>query len=147
MAITVYSVDADLVEVRPNILQLGVDDWTFKHKEAFSAINRVVEVRWYKEAALEYSLDWRDNAFSPDLVEEGYFKDLSVNKTLELAYLYLMNAGESDPFERQMRIFRDRYNEELKILLATGINYDWDGSGVVVDTERYHHVPRRLTRV
>jgi len=146
MALEYYSTDADLVKIRPNILSLGVDDWTEQHKKAFAIINRVIELRWYKDAAKEYSLDWRDTAFSPDLVEDGYLKDLSVYKTFELAYLFLMK-GTDDPFEKQMKAFRDRYNEELKMVLAMGINYDWDGSGVVVDTERYQRTPRRLTRV
>lgn len=143
-----YSSDADLIAIRPNITSLGVSDWSSKHDEAKIIIDRVIIRRWYKEAAAEYSLDWRDTEFDSTLVEEDTFKNLSCYKTLELIYLYLMkDSAKEDGFERERKIFRDMYNDELKEILATGIGYDWDNSGAIADTEKYHRIPRRLTRV
>jgi len=148
MALTQYSTDADLQAIRPNIMQLGVNDWTVQHRKAFEKINKTLNRRWYKVAASEYSLDYRDTLFNPDLVEQGTLLELSCYKTLELAYLYLMkDSPEPDGFEREMHLFRKLYNQELEELLSVGISYDWDGSGSVLDTEKFHRVPRRLTRV
>jgi len=153
-----YSTDADLVKVRPNILQLGVSSWqnyvdgadpaVSMHDKAAEKINRTLIRRWYKTAAAEYSLDWRDTEFSADLVEEGTLTELSCFKTLELIYLYLMkDSPEPDGFEREMHLFRKLYNQELEELLSIGIGYDWDGDDEVLDTEKYMRVPRRLSRV
>jgi len=143
-----YSTDQDIAAIRPNILEFGVTDWTAMHVKAAEKINRTLIRRWYKTAAQEYSLDWRDNEFSSELIDANQVKDLSSYKALELIYLYLMkDSPEADGFEREMKIFRDLYNQELEEVLATGVNYDWDGSGAIVDTEKYHHVPRRLVRV
>lgn len=148
MARTTYSTDADIVEIRANILSLGVDDWTFKHEEAFAIINRTLNKRWYKGAADELGYDWRVTLFDPDLLHLDEVVRLACYKTLELAYLYLMNdAPEPDGFERQMRIFRDFYNEELKIIMSTGLSYDWDADDDIEGDELYLRLPRRLTRV
>lgn len=144
----VYSTDVDLQAIRPNILDLGVADWTAMHVKAAEKINRTLIRRWYKTAAAEYSLDHRDTEFDSDLIEENTLKDLSCYKTLELCYLYLMkDSKEPDGFEREMHLFRKMYNQELEELLAIGIGYDWSGDGSVTDTEKYFRVPRRLKRV
>lgn len=143
-----YSTDADLVKIRPNIMDLGVDAWSDQHDEAALIIDRVIIARWYKTAASEYSLDWRDTEFDSTLVEDNTFLRLSCYKALELAYLYLMKESpKEDPFEREMKLFRDLYNQELELVLSTGIGYDWDASGAVADTEKYQSFPRRLSRV
>jgi hypothetical protein len=143
-----YSDDADIIAIRPNITSLGVADWSDMHDKAAEKINRVIIRRWYKDAAAEYSLDWRDTEFNSALVEANTLKDLSCFKTLELCYMYLMkDSPEPDGFEREMNLFRKLYNQELEEILAIGIGYDWDGSGAVVDTEKYQRIPRRLTRV
>lgn len=146
-----YSTDSDLVAIRPNILELGQAAWDTDpdmHAKAAEKINRTLVRRWYKSAASEHSLDWRDTEFDASLVEDGVLLDLSSYKTLELIYLYLMkDSPEPDGFEREMHLFRKLYNQELEEILASGIGYDWDGSGEVLDTEKYMRVPRRLKRV
>lgn len=153
-----YSADADIVKIRPNILDLGVSSWesyvpeadpaVSMHDRAAEQIDRTIIRRWYREAAAYYSLDWRDTEFDSGLVEEGQFLLLSCYKTLELCYLYLMkDSKEPDGFEREMTMFRKLYNQELEEVLATGISYDWDGSGSAEDSEKYQRQPRRLRRV
>lgn len=148
MSVTVYSQDADLVKLRPNIMDMGVDDWTFKHEEAFAFINRTLVHRWFKTAAADLGYDYRETTFSPDNVVVSELTQLSCYKTLELVYIYLMNdAPEADGFDRQRKIFRDLYNEELKNILAIGLSYDWDADGNIASSEKYIHYPRRLVRV
>jgi len=148
MAIEVYSTDADLVKIRSNILLLGETSWEEKHKEAFSIINRVIIGRWYQKAAAEYSIDWRQTEFSPDLVETGTLTMLSSYKTLELIYLLLMkDSPQEDAFERQHHLFRRLYREEMNEVLAIGISYDWDGDGEIVAEEHYQRVSRTLVRI
>jgi len=148
MAITAYSNDSDIIEIRANILNLGADNWTSKHQEAFGIINRVLNKRWYEQAAAEFGFDWREIPFDPERIVVDEVKRLSCYKTLELIYLYLMNDSPNpDGFERQVKIFRDLYNEEFQIIIGVGISYDWDADQVSDFEEKYLRVPRRLKRV
>jgi hypothetical protein len=142
-----YAVDADLVKVRPNILSLGVADWEVQREEAYSIINRIIIRRWYREAAKIMGYDPNLTSFEPEQVANDCLKRLEVYKTLELAYLYLLKGGgEEDGFERQMEIFRRRYNDELNLLFDSGIDYDWSGDDTLDDDEKFIRAPRRLMR-
>lgn len=149
MAIEVYCEDVDLLFYRPNILSLGVTDWEDQRKEAFELINRIVDARWYREIVRQnkFDIDPDQTPFTPDYVEEDQLKRLACYKTLELAYMKLAKEGpDEDGFERNMKNFRQLYNEELDIILAVGITYDWDASGSLTYDERYLKAPRRLKR-
>lgn len=142
-----YCTDEDLLKYRPNILQLGVTDWEVQREEAFAMINRVIRARWYMTAAVDKGYDPTVTLFNPDLVQEGFLTRLEAFKTLELAYMILMkDSPEADGFERNMETFRDRYNEELELILGTGITYDWSGDEEFSSDEVYVRVPRRLYR-
>lgn len=149
MAIVQYCSDADLSEIRPNILQLGVSSWDVQSKEAFAIINRTLIAKWYKEVALEHDIvDWRTTPFDPDKVDAEQVKRMACYKTLELCYMHLMkDSSEADGFERESHFFRDRYNEELTIILGLGVNYDWDDDDTISDEETYTPRIRRLVRV
>ena len=142
-----YCADSDLVAIRPNILSLGVSDWETVREEAYSFINRSIIARWYREAAKIMGYDPNVTAFNPEQVKNNCLLRLEAYKTLELAYLHLMKGGaEEDGFERQMEIFRVRYNDEFMLLLDIGIDYDWSGNDIVDDDEKYIRAPRRLKR-
>jgi hypothetical protein len=147
---TFYSEDADILAIRPDIVELGGSSfttWEDKHVAAFAEINRKLVRRWYRGAAEEYGVDWRVTVFNPDLVLLEDVVTLSCYKALELIYLFLMNnTPEPDGFERQMILFRDRYNEELKEVLSAGISYDWGEDDTHESTDLYIQTPRRLTR-
>jgi len=142
-----YCADSDLSKYRPNILALGVNDWTAQREEAYALINRVVSTRWYRKVAPDMGYDPNITTFNPLLIREGTLTRLESFKALELAYMYLMkDSPEADGFERNVKLFRDRYNEELELVLAQGIDYDWSDSGTFEDDEVYLRTTRRLVR-
>lgn len=142
-----YCSDINLLEYRPNILSLGVSDWQSQRENAYTIINRHLEAKWYRQAAGELNVDYLEVTFDPDLIEEGSLTRLECYKALELIYMYLKkDAQQADGFSRLEEEFRQRYNEELTTLLAVGINYDWDSSGVISSDEKYITSPRRLHR-
>lgn len=148
MATTKYCEDADLINIRPNILELGVASWDTQSIDAFDIINRTLIAKWYKNVALEHDIvDWRTTPFDPDRVDEEQVKRMACYKTLELAYMHLMkDSSTADGFERETDFFRDRYNEELTIILGLGVNYDWDADDTISDDEKYEPQIRRLVR-
>jgi hypothetical protein len=142
-----YCKDADLKKYRPNIMDLGVESWADQREEAYETINRVINKRWYMRVAPEMGYDPTLHQFAPDSVANDNLKRLECFKTLELAYMFLKKDGpEADGFERNESSFRRRYNEELEMLLAVGIDYDWSGDDTVGDDEVYLRAPRRLIR-
>lgn len=142
-----YCTDVDLLTYRPNILSLGVDNWEDQRENAYAIINRTLESRWYRGAAEELSVDYLEVLFDPTLIQEGTLTRLECYKTLELAYMYLKkDSQQSDGFDRLEEQFRKRYGEELDLVLATGITYDWDQSGSITSDERYISTPRRQHR-
>jgi len=144
---TYYSTDADLLKIRPNILNLGMPTWEDLHIEAFDIINRTLIARWYKEIAAEHGVDWWLTEFDPDYVDATQLVRLSCYKVLELAYMQLMkDSPESDGFERHRDYFEKKYSQELKEVLAIGINYDWDADDEIDTDEKYETSPRRIWR-
>lgn len=142
-----YCTDADLVKYRPNIMQLGVDSWEEQRQEAYSIINRVIKVRWYRAVAEEMGYDWRETDFDPDLVSSGQLDRLECFKTLELAYLKLQkDTKDPDGFARLEESFHARYNSELDFVLSSGIDYDWNSDDAIDTMETAVQGPRRQKR-
>lgn len=142
-----YSDDDDLVQVVPNILDFGTDDWTFLHDRAKVIIDRTLEQRWYRPEATNRSILYEDDPFDADLLDADQLVWLSCYKVLELAYQYMMKPGETEDFyERQSRYYNTRYEEELQALLSLGITYDWDADDTFDEDERISPQRRRLRR-
>lgn len=144
-----YSNDSDLIEIRSNILDYGIADWSSKHDDAKRKIDRILASSWYKSIASDNNVDYIDNPFdSTKLLNSGtQLKELACYKTLELIYLELTkDTSEEDGFERQRKIFKALFNEELNLVLNSGLDYDWDSSGVVSLEEKLQPVKRRLHR-
>jgi len=146
MSITTYCTDADMVEVRPNILDFGVEDWENVREEAFSYINTMLIIRWYRSAATIQGIDYTVTEFDPDLLDEDQIKKTAVYKSLELAYMSLMKEGaEADGFERFSVYFGKEFIKAFDLLMGIGLKYDWDGDDDTTD-EIYINAPRRLYR-
>ena len=143
-----YCASDDLSTIRPNIHDLGIPDWTDIISEGDLIINRTIELRWYRPQCKENGLDYRNTPFDSALfLTASQLKRASIYKALELAYLFLMkDAPEPDAFERQMQTFQKLYSSELKELRASGLDYDWDGSGDLDYTEMLSPQVRRLQK-
>jgi len=142
-----YCSESDLITIRPQILNLGVTDWTDQIEEAGNIIDRAIEVRWYRRIAEDNDVDWRETQFNRDLLKSAstQVKRLACYKTLELAFMYLMKHRADDAFEKEREMFSKLYKEELQEVLLTGLDYDWEDDDL--DTEEML-VPRirRLMR-
>ena len=130
-----YSKDSDLVKVQKDILTLSENGtWLDQAKEAEVLINRDLNASWFKAAA---NIQNSNDDFDPDLIDPvEQLTRLSVFKTLELAYLLIIQDALEDPFRQKMELFKVKYQEELNFLISEGITYDWDddGTGDVTDS-------------
>ncbi|RLA18739.1 MAG: hypothetical protein DRQ62_13075, partial [Gammaproteobacteria bacterium] len=107
-------------------------------------IDRDVTIAWYQSASDAIGIS---DEFNPDLViPDDQFVRLSVYKTLELAYLFLMQDAEEDPFRIKMRLFLEKYNAEFNKIIEDGIKYDWNSDGTGDDLANTVVNSRRLVR-
>lgn len=143
-----YCLDADMAEIRPNILNYGQATWEDQRAEADLQINRIVTIRWYRAAAKAHYIDTFlvGNEFDQTKVDATQLKRAAVFKSLELAYQYLMkDAPEPDGFERNAEYFATQFQKEMDLVIAAGLKYDWDDDGST-DDEVSQPVTRRLMR-
>ena len=146
---TDYCSEDDLVKIRPGIMDLGVGDWSDQIEEAGSIIDRIIEVDWYRAIAENNDVDWRTAPFDRELMLniDTQLKRLGCYKTLELAFLFLKKHSVDDAFENERKVFRQMYVDELKQVLASGIDYDWDEDAGIDVGENIIPQVRRLVRV
>ena len=145
-----YCTDDDLVGFRPNILEYGVPSWAAQRLKATSVVNRDIAAEWYRKASKEHGVDFTMTPFQPVLMLSRYeqLEDATCHKTFELIYDYLSKDVDGDVFRDLSDRYYKLYERELKRVILTGIDYDWDSSGALDSTEKYEMVaPRTLRRI
>jgi len=147
-----YSTDADLQDIRSTIMSLGVADWSDFHDLAETAINKDIEVKWYRKASAYIGYDWRYTAFDATLLLSSVTQllDLSCYKTLFLIYRYLAQDTtiERDAYGQQRDYWEGMYGKELERVVECGLDYDWDKEDSIDSWEKSISRPaRKLKRV
>jgi len=144
-----YCSEDDLVLIRPDVMDLGIKDWSSQIEEAGLVIDRIVEVEWYRRIAEENDIDWRVTPFDRDLLlnADDQLTRLGCYKTLELIFMYLMKHNLEDVYDKERLLFRGLYAEELEDVMKFGLDYDWDESGAITSDESIVPRVRRLVRV
>jgi len=130
-------------------MELGVADWTDQIEEAGSIIDRALDAGWYRDIAKNNDIDWRTDPFDRDLLLnlDIQLKRLGCYKTLELIFLYVKKHAVDDVYEEERKVFAKMYGDELRQVLSSGFDYDWDESGTIVAGENLIPQVRRLVRV
>jgi len=145
-----YSDDDDLFLVRPELSELlpeNATDWDEQRTRAESEIDSALERLWYRREASARGIDWRGTGFDRTRLGPGQLKRLSVLKTLSCVYEFLSVGGQDpDGYERLSDKYEAGFKEELSNVLARGLDYDWDDSDGLEETERARIVPVRLVR-
>jgi hypothetical protein len=135
-----YSTDADLTEYQPDILTLGIDSFTEEHDKAQADIIRELRAKWYSKKNTDKELD-------ATLLTDSQFKVASVYLVLwKYALPQLTNWVDGDRFLEMIKFYKSRYGEEMADILASGVEYDADGDGVVTKSEKVSIGAGRLTR-
>lgn len=146
-----YATDADLAKFRQDINDLGVSAWTNQHAEATRIIDRALEVGWYRSAATERGIDWQQTQYNSALLLSSatQLNVLGVYCALMLAYDYLMTSTDTDgPWHALGEFYATKFQDELKAILSSGLDYDWDSSGSIEASEyAEQRMPRTLVRM
>lgn len=135
-----YSTDTDLVSYQPDILDLGIDDFTADHDKAFDDINRELLAKfWVKKNT--------SNEFNTNLLTATQFKVASAYLVLwKYALPKLTNWVDGDRFQSMIEFYKSRYNDEMADILAAGVEYDADDDGSITSIEKQAIGAGRLSR-
>jgi hypothetical protein len=135
-----FSTDADLMQLVPDILNLGIDFFDQEHPKAQADIEREIRNRW-----------WEKRGISGELKPE-YLTDSQWTKTAAYLVLWkyalpqLTNWVDGDRFQNMISFYKSRYAEELEAVFQDGVEYDVDGSGAIDENEKTPINHGRLVR-
>ena len=159
--ITEYSTDADLQVYEPKILLEGVANFTAYHPLAFADINRILIAEWWTAAKRNWLANTPYVMTTKLLAEDAEFVPQYLGDPTQLkaaacfrvlgwyAYEQLAKytAEEPDRYERKKTVYRERFEEEMRLVIGAGLQYDFTRDGQISAAEKYVvSAPRRTGR-
>lgn len=160
MAITTYSQDADLQVYEPTILQEGVPDFSAYHALAFEDINRILKADWWPTAKKAWLSSYPYDMTTKLMAEELEFDPQFLGDPTQLkqaacyrvlgwyAYEILAKYSEAEPdrYEKKKDVYQEKFKEEIALVIASGIQYDFSRDGQITFDERAVTGRPRTTR-
>jgi hypothetical protein len=125
-----FSIDTDLQEVVPDILDFGIPSFADQHSLAQADIERVLRSKWYPKLQLESEMN------STLLTDSQFTKAAAYLVLWKYALPKLTNWVEGDRFQNMIEFYKSRYSEELESVLQDGVEYDKDQDSVISDEEK-----------
>lgn len=145
------STDANVLSYEPDILEYGIASFSGEHEKSRADILRILRIDWWPRH--RNVLDkYRTTATAIEMDEtkltESQFTRAAVYHVL--AYYILPKLSkftpDGDVFREKMEYYRSRFQEEINYILRDGPEYDFDGDGVVEESEKQPVHYNRLVR-
>lgn len=148
---TAYASDSDLIEYIPTIFDHGVDTFSDELTRATSDVQRYIEVNWYnKNFTTGFNQVGRRIGadFDASLLNADQWKRSVVYLALYAFILPRLSPFrvDGDTFQEQISFYKNRYNEEISMAMAQGVQYDLNDDGDIQTNEKYRHRRDRLYR-
>jgi len=135
-----FSTDADLTELLPDILTLGIASFTEEHLKAQADIERELRTKWWGKKVLSGEMD------STLLTDSQFTLASSYLVLWKYALPQLTNWVDGDRFQQMIDFYKSRYGEEMNSVFLDGIDYDADNDGIVTESEKVSIGGNRLVR-
>lgn len=135
-----FSTDSDLTAIIPDILNLGISDFSSEHAKAESDIKREIRHRFWPRT--NYGGEMDDTL----LTDTQWTRANAYLVIWKYAMPQLTNWVEGDRFREMQAFYRDLYNQELEAVFADGVEYDYNEDGTVSESEKDIRSSQRLTR-
>ncbi len=135
-----FSTDANLVDLIPDILSLGITQFTDEHPKAQSDIERELRIKWWPKMGIAGEM------VNSKLTDAQFTRCASYLVLWRYALPQLTNWVDGDRFTNMIDFYRARYGEELDVVLKDGVEYDADGDSIVQDDEKIATDASRLDR-
>lgn len=135
-----FSTDSDLTAIVPDILSLGISDFSDEHARAEADIKREIRRKWWPRT--NYKGEMNDT-----LLTDSQWTRANVYLVLwKYALPQLTNWVEGDRFREMIDFYRDLHSQEMESVFNDGVEYDADEDGTVQNDEKDLFVAGRLTR-
>ena len=127
------------------VTQVNAASFDNDHAEAKDDIDRIIDLAWYRpqvRARTGSNIEILDNSqlFDPDLMLNAGTQLNKLSCYRVLGYYVCPKLSkfvtDGDEWFNRAQEYRTRYEEELERVLAIGIDYDWDESGVIETDEK-----------
>lgn len=147
-----YATDSDVLEYEPRIKDYGVIDFTADHTKSTADIQRLLRVEWWPRVSRQSPTSKYFTGTGLEMnttkLTASQFKRAAVYHVL--AYYILprltQHQGEDDRFFQMIAFYKNKFREEFDLVLADGIEYDYDGDGTVDEVEKQTAHYNRLIR-
>lgn len=146
-----YATDSDVLEIEPRIKDFGVIDFTADHTKTTADIQRLLRIEWWPRVSRQSSTKYFSGAgleMDNTKLQAAQFKRTAVYHVL--AYYILprltQHQGEDDRFFQMIAFYKNKFREEFDLVLADGVEYDYDGDGTVDEVEKQTAHYNRLIR-
>jgi len=146
-----FATNAQLVEVLPTIINHGITDFTSDLAEAEKDVKRYLEVNWYNKT---YSGGYNQvgsavgSAYDASLLTEAQWRRATIFRALSthiLPSLSPFTVG-GDTFREMITFYKSRFNEEMDMEMAQGVEYDADDDGTISKGEVHRQRADRVYR-
>jgi len=135
-----FSTDADLSDIVPDILTLGITSFADEHPKAQADIEREIRNRWWEKRGISGELN-------PDYLTDSQWTRIAVYLVLwKYALPQLTNWVDGDRFQNMIGFYKSRYAEELEAVFQDGVEYDDDNNGTIDEDEKTPINHGRLVR-
>lgn len=133
--------EADIVELVPDILEYGIQDFSDDIARTEEDIYRLLRIQWWQPIANPGG-DMDTSKLDPTELKRSCVYHC-------LAYFIFPKLSkfevDGDRFTSMMDYYKARFDEEFNLAIRE-LHYDWDSSGTFTDSEIVHNESRRLVR-
>ena len=135
-----FSNDSDLLDIAPDILDLGIDSFAAEHAKAEADIKREIRRKWWTRTG--YGGEMVDS-----LLTDSQWTRASAYLVLwKYALPQLTNWVDGDRYREMLGFYRDLYSQEMDAIFGDGVEYDYNEDGTIETAEKDLTIVSRLTR-
>jgi len=135
-----FSTDTNLVDLIPDILLLGITQFTDEHAKAQADIERELRIKWWPKRGIAGEM------VNSKLTDSQFTRCAAYLVLSNYALPQLTNWVDGDRFTNMIKFYHARYGEELQSILNDGVEYDSDADGSIDDGEKLATDANRLNR-
>ena len=135
-----FSTDSDLTAIQPDILTLGISDFSAEHAKAEADIKREIRRRYWSRTGFGGEMD------DTLLTDAQWTRANAYLVFWKYALPQLSNWVGDDRFLQMIQFYKDLYHQEMEDVFADGVEYDYNNDGTVDEGEKDLRITGRLNR-
>jgi len=144
------SQDSDLLEYEPDIQNFGIQSFADLHVKTTADILRKLRSEWWPRATYgRYDITTGTyTEMDNNLLTYSQFTRAAVYYTLaEFVFPRLSTfSPDGDVFREKMMFYKEKFASEFSEILRDGVEYDYDSSGTIENSEKQATHFNRLVR-